>query len=162
MKKCVPLLKLALKGDWNAARHMIDADSRLLNAAIVKISCRTLLHIAAGANHVHFVEELIKLLDLNDLELQDCNGNTALCFAAASGNWRIADMMINKNDRLPKIRGGEGVTPLYMAALQGRNDMARRLYPLTEDIFEEDDWDPMFFRFIEIGLYGEYLAWNIS
>ncbi|KAK7303888.1 hypothetical protein RJT34_14806 [Clitoria ternatea] len=151
LKKCVPLHKIALRGDWNAARGMIDADKRLLNAAITK-EWGTLLHVVAGANHVHFVHELLQLLNPDDLELRDCNENTPFCFAAASGNLQIASMMVKKNAELPKIRGGENMTPLYMAALQGRGDMTRYLYAQTTDILGED-WDILFFVCIENDLY---------
>ncbi|KAK7329323.1 hypothetical protein VNO77_23481 [Canavalia gladiata] len=154
LEKCVPLYKLALRGDWNAARSMIDADRTLLNSAITK-ETGTLLHVAAGANHVHFVDEMIKLLDPEDLELKDANENTAFCFAAASGNLQIAVIMIEKNEFLPLIRGGENMTPLYMAALQGRGDMVRYLYAQTQttDSFDEEDWDYLFFLCIKTGLY---------
>ena len=140
---------------------MIDEERRLLKAAIEE-NGGTLLHVAAGANHVHFVQELVKSLHPCDLELQDYNENTALCFAAVSGNLRIADILIKKNDSLPQIRGGEEMTPLYMAALHGKNHMTRYLYPRTTGIFEEDDWILMFFLCIKNGLYGECLAWNTS
>lgn len=133
---------------------MIDADNSLLNAAITK-ELGTLLHVVAGTKHVHFVNHLLKLLNREDLELQDFNGNTAFCFAAASGNLQIASIMIKKNEGLPKIRGGEGATPLYMAALLGKGDMARHLYALTTDILEEDDWNTLFFLCIKNDLYGE-------
>ncbi|TKY72709.1 Ankyrin repeat-containing protein [Spatholobus suberectus] len=152
LDKCVPLYKLALRDDWNAARIMIDADSSLLNAAITK-EWGTLLHVVAGTDHVHFVNQLLKLLNPDDLELQDFNGNTAFCYTAASGNLQIAAMMIKKNSGLPKIKGAEGATPLYMAALQGKGDLARHLYALTTDILEEDDWNFLFFRCIKNEFY---------
>ncbi|KAL2970677.1 hypothetical protein AAZX31_15G152600 [Glycine max] len=153
LEKCIPLYKLALRGDWNAARRMIDADTSLLNAAITK-EWGTLLHVVAGTDQVHFVNQLVKLLSPDDLELQNFNGNTAFCYAAAFGNLQIAAMMIKKNACLPKIRGGEGATPLYMAALQGKVDMARHLYDLTSEILEEDEWTTLFFLCIKNGLYG--------
>ena len=134
---------------------MIDYDGRLINAAITK-GWGTLLHVAAGANRVDFVQELVKLLDEYDLELQDVNGNTAFCFAAAVGNVRITSIMMDKNDFLPKIRGGRGVTPLHMAALQGRTEMAWFLYPLTINTFQYVDWVILFFISIDSGLYGKY------
>ncbi|XP_028203963.1 uncharacterized protein LOC114387906 isoform X2 [Glycine soja] len=152
LEKCIPLYKLALRGDWNAARRMIDADISLLNAAITK-EWGTLLHVVAGTDRVHFVNQLVKLLSPDDLELQNFNGNTAFCYAAAFGNLQIAAMMIKKNACLPKIRGGEGATPLYMAALQGKGDMARHLYDLTSEILEEDEWTTLFFLCIKNGLY---------
>ncbi|CAL5346558.1 unnamed protein product [Camellia sinensis] len=45
----------------------------------------TVLHIAAGARQTKFVEELVKLMDMRDLELQNKHDSTTLCFAAASG-----------------------------------------------------------------------------
>ncbi|MCI15825.1 ankyrin repeat plant-like protein, partial [Trifolium medium] len=77
---------------------------------------------------VHFVDELVKLMDRDALEFQDSLGNTAFCFAAAGGNVQIAEIMFKKNALLPSIRGGEGVTPLYLAALQGKSDMAWTLW----------------------------------
>ncbi|RDX93213.1 hypothetical protein CR513_24560 [Mucuna pruriens] len=152
LEKCVPLYKLALRGDWNAARHMIDADRSLLNAAITK-EWGTLLHVVAGTNHVHFVNQLLELLEPDDLELQDFNGNTAFCFAAASGKLQIAAMMIKKNAILPEIRGGERVTPLYIAVLLGKGDMARHLYALTTNTSEQNDWTALFFLCIKNELY---------
>jgi len=133
---------------------MIDADTSLLNAAITK-EWGTLLHVVAGTDQVHFVDLLVKLLNPDDLELKNFNGNTAFCYAAASGNLQIASLMIKKNAGLPKIRGGEGATPFYMAALQGKDDMARHLYDLTTGILEEDEWTTLFFLCIKNGLYGE-------
>ncbi|KAL1359294.1 hypothetical protein HN51_004582 [Arachis hypogaea] len=152
-EKCVPLLKVALKGDWNAAKHMIEQDDRLLRAAIVKRSGKTLLQVAAGSNHVHFVQELLKKLDPHDLELKDKNKNNAFCSAAASGNMKIADMMIKKNGELPKKRGGVGMTPLYLAALQGKNGMTRHLFPMTSGILDEEDKRFIFFLLLQNGLY---------
>ncbi|KAF7842971.1 ankyrin repeat-containing protein NPR4-like [Senna tora] len=149
---CVPLHKAALQGDCKAVRHIIEQDSALLNAAITK-GWATVLHVAAGANHVHLVEELVKMMDRSDLELQDYKGNTAFCFAAAVGNMRIAQIMLNENKLLPTIRGGEGVTPVLIAALQGQSEMALDLYPKSVEILEEWDRTLLFFTCISTGIY---------
>ncbi|KAL2340260.1 hypothetical protein Fmac_008200 [Flemingia macrophylla] len=133
---------------------MVDADKTLLNAAITK-EWGTLLHVVARTKHVHFVDKLLKLLNPCDLELKFFNGNTAFCFAAASGNLQIAAMMIKKNPSLTKIRGGDEATPLYMAVLQGKGDIASYLYPLSREILEKDDWTTLFFLCIKNDLYGE-------
>lgn len=160
LKLCVPLHKAALKGDRKEVNHIIEQDPTLLTAAITK-GWLTVLHVAAGANHVHLVEELVKKMEKNDLELQDYKGNTAFCFAAAAGNTEIAEIMLQKNAVLPTIRGGQGVTPIIMAVLQGKSDMALYLYPRTYEIFEDWDWSILFFISINIGIYGKYMVPNL-
>lgn len=155
MKKCAPIYNLAIKGDWKEARTMLMADSRLATAAISQ-GWATLLHVAAEANQLHFVEELVQQLNPYDLELQDFKGNTAFCFAAAIGNVKIAEAMVRRNRSLPTIRGGEGLTPLHMAALQGKSEMAWYLYPYTVHNFHGEDWDLLFFLCINTAIYGTH------
>lgn len=157
LTQCVPLHKASLKGDWKEARKLLDQDGSLLKTAITKGGWATLLHIAVGANRVHFVEELLKLMQPEELELQDHKGNTAFCFAAAVGNVQIAEMMERINASLPTIRGGGGLTPLHLAVLQGRKEMAWHLFPKTKEIFEEVDWTILFINCIKSGLYGKHL-----
>jgi hypothetical protein len=119
------------------------------------------LHIAAGANHIHFVEELLKMLDDNDITLRDFNGNTAFCIAAAAGNIKIVDLMLERNRHLPGIRAGNGYTPILFAALQGSCKMTWHLYDKTDkDCFEDEDWKLLFFTCIYTGIYGKYYSTN--
>eukprot|EP00261_Vitis_vinifera_P038314 XP_019079557.1 PREDICTED: uncharacterized protein LOC100260982 isoform X4 [Vitis vinifera] len=132
LKAYVLLCLAALNGDWKSAKAFLESNPQAVRARITRRS-ETALHIAAGARHTRFVEELVKLMKPDDLALQNKVGNTALCFAAASGITRIAEVMVNKNRELPMIRGSKGVTPLYMAALVGHKDMVRYLYSVTEE-----------------------------
>ncbi|XWS16047.1 hypothetical protein CRYUN_Cryun34aG0052500 [Craigia yunnanensis] len=63
-------------------------------AANVRITkgWETALHIAVGARHIGFVEEVIKLMNVADLERRNKYNNTALCVVAASGITRIAEV----------------------------------------------------------------------
>lgn len=54
--------------------------------------------------------------------------NTALCFAAASGITKLAELMVEWS-----VRGSKGVTPLHMAALLGYRDRTRYPYQVTDD-----------------------------
>ncbi|KAA8541207.1 hypothetical protein F0562_025186 [Nyssa sinensis] len=137
LSQCIPLHRAALKGDWKAAENMIKADHTLVKAHITQ-GKETALHIAAAAEHVFFVAKLVEKMNENDLELQNKMGNTALCFAAATGNVQIAQLMVKKNYRLPLIRNPKAKTPLYMAALLGHSDMVDYLFPLSQ--FES--WTP--------------------
>ncbi|GKU92685.1 hypothetical protein SLEP1_g6384 [Rubroshorea leprosula] len=134
-----PLYQAALKGDWGKAKEFLNMHPGALNVRITK-GWDTVLHVAAGAKHTGFVEEVIKMLSPVDLELRNNDHNTVLCIAAASGITKIAELMVNKNKYLPGMRGNKGVTPLYIAALFGHRDMVWYLYKLTadDDLTQED------------------------
>ncbi|XP_022721709.1 ankyrin repeat-containing protein At5g02620-like isoform X2 [Durio zibethinus] len=134
-----PLYQSALKGDWEKAKEFLNMHPGAANVRITK-GWETALHIAVGARHIGFVEELVKLMSVADLERRNKYCNTALCIAAASGITRIAEVMVKKNKYLPGIRGNKGVTPLYIAALFGHRDMVWYLYKVTaaEDLTRED------------------------
>ena len=83
----------------------------LINVAIAH-GWQTVLHVAVGTNHVHFVEKLLKLMSNNDLELQGMNRINAFCLVAANGNMETINLLFHRNQRLPTIRGGRGMTPL--------------------------------------------------
>nr|KYP31859.1 Ribulose bisphosphate carboxylase large chain [Cajanus cajan] len=93
-----------------------------------------------------------------DLELQDDKGNTAFCFAAAVGNVHIAEIMRKKNQLLPTLRGGEGVTPLHLAVLQGRSEMPCYLFDKSKEFLYEEDWITLFLISINTGLYANRVA----
>nr|KYP34686.1 Ankyrin-2 [Cajanus cajan] len=152
MELCVPLHKHALEGNWAAAKRILDEDGKLRHAAIAK-GWPTVLHVAAGANHVDFVDQLLQVLDKEHMALQDMKGNTAFCFAAASGNMDIARLLLHKNSFLPLIRGGNGRTPLHFAAMQGRCHMTRFLYDLTKPVFQDQDCQLLFFTSIHTANY---------
>lgn len=127
----VKLYLAALKGDWETAKGFLESHPQAVRAKITRGS-ETALQIAAGARHPRFVEEIVKLMTPDDLALQNKVGNTALCFAAASGMTKIAEVMVKRNQKLPLIRGSKGALPLYMAALLGHKDMVWYLYSVTE------------------------------
>ncbi|KAK1562528.1 hypothetical protein Q3G72_013418 [Acer saccharum] len=95
--KCVPLQKATLTGNLEEAMPLLGDNPRsMLRTAITEWE-ETVLHIATGAKQVAFVEEIIELMKLDDLKLQDLNGSTTFCFAAAAGSIEIAKLMLDKN-----------------------------------------------------------------
>ena len=156
LRVCVPLTKAALRGDWGTAKVYIDKDRSILTTGITK-ECRTVLHLAAGTGCVHFVEQLVGMMTREELELRDGKGNTAMCFAAINGSVQVAEILLAKNKLLATTRGGQGMTPLYMAVLFGRSEMAWLLYSKTVESFEEKDRIGIFFTSIDSGLYGMFL-----
>ncbi|CAF1732550.1 BnaC09g51990D [Brassica napus] len=128
---CVPLYQAALKGKWKDAEVIIDRNNHIVRAAVTR-NQETTLHIAAATKHKTFVKHLLTKMSKSDLALKNKDDNTAICFAAASGTKKIAEMMVDKNEDLPMIRGNGKVTPLYMAALFGHRKMVLYLYDKTD------------------------------
>ena len=153
---CVPIEKAAMNGKFKDVRHFFQEDEDLVKTAITK-HWATALHVAAGANNIHFVEELVKIMEKDQLALQDCNGNTAFFFAAANGNKRMAEIMLRQNKSLPTIRGNQGVTPLHLAVIQGKSEMASLLYPWTCPTLQEQDFIQLFLVCVNNGIYGKFL-----
>ncbi|KAF2309983.1 hypothetical protein GH714_006062 [Hevea brasiliensis] len=85
------------------------------------------------------------------------NGNTAFCYAALSGNVKIAQIMMRKNDALPTKRGRQNFLPIYMAALAGQAEMVRELYnhhqANEKDKLEDDDLISLLIALVESDIY---------
>ncbi|KAK0602566.1 hypothetical protein LWI29_034815 [Acer saccharum] len=132
--------------------------SSLLRMAITK-GYATILHVAAGARQTTFVEEIINSIQPSDestLLLQDINGNTSFCFAAAAGELEIAKIMLNKNPNLNQAPlHGNHQTPLYKAVMFGRKEMASFLYDATANanFWKQNELPALFFMSISTGLY---------
>ncbi|XP_047941502.1 ankyrin repeat-containing protein ITN1-like [Salvia hispanica] len=121
------LHRAALKGDWNDVEELLTENEDLAKTAIME-GGEIALHIAAVEGHETFVSKLLEILDIDDVATLNMNGCTALCFAAAAGHVEIARIMLQKHPNLADIKGETGVWPLYMAALQGFEEMADFLY----------------------------------
>ncbi|KAI4332210.1 hypothetical protein L6164_017138 [Bauhinia variegata] len=152
MKICKPLYDLALQGNWKNVSPILEKNPELRKAAITK-GWKTILHVAAGTHHVHFVQELVRSMDKDELELQDYNGNTALFSAATTGNLQIAEILVKKNESLPTIRDKESVFPVQFAALQGQSGMAKYLYEKSSKEFGEEDYKKLFLACVKNGIY---------
>ena len=93
----------------------------------------------------------------DNLTAENTVGNTALTYAAATGNVNIAMAMLEKNHQLPNL--GSGIKPLYMAASLGHGQMTNYLYSQTKERVRE--WDDkeqakLFIACVTGGLYGKH------
>lgn len=143
-----------MKGDWGKAKEFLNIHP---GAANVRITNRleTALHIAVRAGHIGFVEEVVKLMSVSDLERRDKSSNTALFVAAASGITRIVEVMVKKNKLLPGLRGNKGVTPLCIAAQKGHRDMVWYLYNVTAaEYLNQEDYIGLLIATITTDLFG--------
>ena len=126
----VDLYKSLQIGDWNAAKEFLNGHPPAISAKIT-VRGETALHVAAEAGHVHIVEELVKQMSKENLEIKDSDGFTALARAAYNGNHRMAECMLGKNENLISITSKKERTPLYAALTNGHLRLARYLYLLT-------------------------------
>ncbi|KAK1563016.1 hypothetical protein Q3G72_020851 [Acer saccharum] len=136
--------EVALTGNFKEAKPLLRDESddhlSMLCTTITEVD-ETILHVVTRARQVGFVEEIIKLMEPEDLKLQDRNGNNAFCFATAAGSIEIVKLMLDKNLDLLTLRGADNKVPLYMVALFGRTEMTNFLYDGTESQLTDQDED---------------------
>uniref|UniRef100_A0A2N9GYH1 Uncharacterized protein n=1 Tax=Fagus sylvatica TaxID=28930 RepID=A0A2N9GYH1_FAGSY len=148
-KDCTRLYLAALKGSWESVEKMSKIQRE------INITKETTLHIAAGANKEEFVKQLLIKMKDDKLEALNTKGNTALCYAAATGNVNIAKLMLNQNKDLANVGS---VKPLFMAALLGHTEMVKFLSPKTKitkwDITEQVE---LFVTYASVGMYEQAL-----
>ena len=140
----------------------------------IGIGRETTLHVAAAANQEKFVKNLLTWMTKypitaeNEAEnvtltAQNNNGTTALNFAAAVGNVKIAKAMLDINKKeLPNIatRGDNPIKPLCMAASAGHSETVKLLYPDTTMVGNEAA--EIFITCVKNDLYGKLKYRNFS
>ena len=121
-------LRKALQiGDWNAAKELLNRHPHAISAKITGRD-KTALHVATEAGHANIVEELVKQMSEENLEIKDDEGFTALAVASYNGNYRMAECMLGKNENLIRIATNERNIPLKLALFNGHLKLARYLY----------------------------------
>ncbi|KAH9753256.1 ANK REP REGION domain-containing protein [Citrus sinensis] len=147
------LYKASLKGETKEIEGLLEKDYRSILCAAITDGHQTVLHVATGAKRTSFVQQLLNFMDPEDLILQDENGNTAFCFAAAAGAVDIANLMLKKNPSLLGIRGSKNMPPLYFAALFGQTDTASFLFHRSKKELTTEDRKVIFITSVDTGLY---------
>ncbi|KAG6671785.1 hypothetical protein I3843_16G025100 [Carya illinoinensis] len=137
-----PLLRAILEDDWTAAEAFIQKHQNCLGVAITKDQY-TALHTAVVVKRTRFVNNFVRLMKMEELELK-ANDCTALYFAAKTKIVTIAEAMVKKNNNLPSIfpNANDSIRhlPLYAAIETGNRDMVSYLYSVTpiEDLASVD------------------------
>nr|XP_023903616.1 ankyrin repeat-containing protein ITN1-like [Quercus suber] len=137
LNSCVLLYQAAFKGNWQEAKALLDIYPDIVRKPITEGE-DTALHIAAAANHPNFVKELLKLMKKEDLELKNNYEQTALYFAAASGNVIIAEEMVEKNDK-PTLIGREVIIAEEMVEKNDEPTLTGGEVIIAEEIVEKND-----------------------
>ncbi|TXG71921.1 hypothetical protein EZV62_000500 [Acer yangbiense] len=113
----------------------------------------TALHVATKAQQTDFVLKIMEHMNEQDLTLQNLRGDTAFCFAVATGNIQLVEVMRNRNPDLATLRGSWNMTPLYLAVLLGKEKMAWFLYDHTVEYLTAEERARIFFQSIKTDLY---------
>ncbi|XP_026432346.1 uncharacterized protein LOC113329722 [Papaver somniferum] len=116
----------------------VQVELVLRSKLVVRFRFPNLSLIAAENNLWTFVEELLKLMPPETLELKDTKyGNTALHIAAREGNKKVAEAIVNKNREVTQIRDKDEKIPLLTAALfvsPGQKETLEYLCEVTSDV----------------------------
>lgn len=153
-----PLYEASVKGDWKAAKEILDKKSELVRVSINERN-ETALHVAVFAGKsVTFVKNLIKLMSHKDIELRNNYSETALCIAASSGNVEMAKILVSSHNALIDMTGGDDMTPLHMAALSGKYEIVDYMYEKSDkmrsSVWTDDKRGSVLCACVEVKLYG--------
>ncbi|KAM0022169.1 putative ankyrin repeat-containing domain, PGG domain, ankyrin repeat-containing domain superfamily [Helianthus debilis subsp. tardiflorus] len=144
----VRLFESSMKCDWDAAKAIFDQHPDWVRCSIAKEG-ETALHFASSkkqSKHVeNFVKNLVDMMEPGDLELETVSFSTALYTAAVAGNIETVKIMVEKNENLLTIMGGNAdaklrMMPLHAAALVGNHEVVKYLYENSNDLNGEN-WD---------------------
>ncbi|KAI5584009.1 hypothetical protein BDE02_06G053700 [Populus trichocarpa] len=157
-KRHLQLYQAALSGDWDTAEGIYKLCPGEVNARITKRG-ETALHIAAAAEHTHFVKQLVGMMSIEALAYRSSAGNTAFCFAAISGVEALAKVMMDKKPDLAMTRGRGNLLPIYMATLLGHRGMVSYLYDETKEQLTDGDRIKLLVALINSDIYD--VAWKM-
>ncbi|XP_050134532.1 uncharacterized protein LOC126610489 [Malus sylvestris] len=116
------------RGDWDEAKGLLTLHP---NAITAKDTWGTALHNATAFGHEQIVEELVRMMTEEQLEIKDNHGWTALARAVRE-NIKMVECMVTKNKKLLGIVAeSHHVTPIVIAAGCEQWDIVRFLYSLT-------------------------------
>lgn len=164
--KYAPLYDSLKRGDWNAAKEFIDRHPEALTHR-GSSSGGTALHEAIERMHLDIVEELLKLMTEEDLEIEDALGCTAFFYALQKGIAPTVASMVRKNERLVTMRftNLQDRTPVVVACALGHWEIARFLYSrtpihvLTQDNNGRDGAQLISFCFVDRNKFD--IGWDL-
>ncbi|KAL5568404.1 hypothetical protein UlMin_024979, partial [Ulmus minor] len=131
------------EGNWEAVEQFLTLHQEAVRVKSPSYG-RTALHVAVTFGHLHIVEELVKLMTAEELEIEDCDGFTAFLIAVDKGNISMVKCMLEKNANLLRIPTKKDPLPVLSAILSGRKEMVRYLYSLTvqQQVLLENNGSP--------------------
>ena len=124
------LFKICMEGKWNRVVDIYEKDERAHTAKITRAG-ETALHVAVTDGQEDVVAQLVKLLQektKETLQIQNKRQNTALHYAASMGTLKMIEDIATAEPSLVSVRNVDGETPLFLAALHGRQEAFMALH----------------------------------
>ncbi|XP_028770086.1 uncharacterized protein LOC114727551 [Neltuma alba] len=151
------MLKAIAENNWLAAEASIDRYPQVLDVDFAESMGETPLHVAAKFGHLGIVEELVRLVPEEYLEIRDAYwGNTPLAMAASLNELiPVAACLISKNKKALEIPSNKYAweIPVNSAFYSGRKKMGRYLYSVTPwEVFRPDNGGTVGPLFLQICL----------
>ena len=129
----IPLDRAIMSGNWEVAKVILERDEGALTAEI-DFGGHTPLHIAIGTPHLHFVENLLDMIqpELLPSVVSKEDKSTALHSAALCGNVNAAKMLVGKNKYLLFMADSNGDLPIHTAIINFHKTTFKYLLAVSE------------------------------
>ncbi|KAI3947436.1 hypothetical protein MKW92_048576 [Papaver armeniacum] len=127
------LYNAAFDDDWGKASQFLKNCPEAVEKTITYDN-ETALHVGIVLERWSFVQELVKRMTPEALEIKDKEGSTALHAAAAYGNKEVAKAIVRKNPKLTQMRNRFERIPLETALVHfsdGQKETVEYLYSVT-------------------------------
>ncbi|XP_028770084.1 uncharacterized protein LOC114727549 [Neltuma alba] len=137
------MLKAIAENNWSVAKACIDRYPQVLDVNFATSMGETPLHVAAKFGRLGIVEELVRLVPEEYLEIRDAYyNNTPLAIAVSHSELiPVAACLIIKNKKalaIPTLSDWE--IPVTRAFYSGRKEMGRYLYRVTPlEVFQPEN-----------------------
>ncbi|KAK2986179.1 LOW QUALITY PROTEIN: hypothetical protein RJ640_006214 [Escallonia rubra] len=158
LSQYLPLHKAALAGDWDTASTIIEKAPDAVRAIVTGFEETALMVAVRSKKRNAFVKKLLEKMLLPDVALTEKNGATALHIAAVVGNIEAAELLVEKDPKLPNVGDIYKELPIHGAAAYGRREMVLYLFTVTEENpeqkpFEAESGGKLLRALISSGLY---------
>ncbi|CAN6561249.1 unnamed protein product [Malus baccata var. baccata] len=131
------LFRIAMQSKWEEVVRTYKLNKNAHGAKITK-SGDTALHIAVSDGQEKSVEELVKLITVEELEIKNERGNTPLHVAAWMGNETMCLCIAKDNPSLIGAQNVDNETPLFLAAVYGKKDAFLCMHHIYTPTFGDD------------------------
>ncbi|CAN6694003.1 unnamed protein product [Malus baccata var. baccata] len=131
------LFRIVMQRKWEAVVRTYKLNKKAHGAKITK-SGDTALHVAVSDGQEKHVEELVKQITKEQLQIQNERGNTPLHIAAWMGNVKLCCCLAEAQPSLVITFNVDNETPLFLAAVYGKKDAFLRMHHIYTPTFGDD------------------------